>query len=98
VAAQIYRRLLEKEPENKKILARLKEIEAAAEAAGQAAASSPGPAAETEAQRKAKASYKKRKSGVYHHRRTMHDERPLKGVRIKKKVKEKLRKRFRKST
>jgi hypothetical protein len=85
---EIYRRLLEKDPDNDKIRQRLIHIEAAA-------AREPGTLPEAGVRENSiprKPVERPKKTMVLlHRRRRIRDERPLKGVRIKKKVKEKLR-------
>ncbi len=90
LAIQIYKRLLEKDPDNERLQSRLEEIEAHApaapvrrETAGMGAAFGPKPS---------KTRGMRRRSGrARRRRRAANDGRPLKGVRIKKKIKEKIR-------
>ncbi|MBD3393751.1 MAG: tetratricopeptide repeat protein [Chitinivibrionales bacterium] len=94
LAVQIYKRLLDRDPENERISARLAEIEAAV---SHSAVTRDGAAAGDAHRQSAPVSSapghkrKKRTSRGRRSRRSMNDERPLKGVRIKKKVKERIR-------
>ncbi len=85
LAIQIYRRLLERDPENEKIANRVKEIERKImgdEALIKKSSSSKKPGKKKKAREKTSSSQKKR---------NQKDNRPLKGIRIKKKIKNRIK-------
>jgi tetratricopeptide (TPR) repeat protein len=86
VALEIYRRILNGDPDNERIARRMEEIRASMEGETPSPSSQPAPASPPPSSTPAKQAKKSKRRTS----RSSRDDRPLKGVRIKKKVRERI--------